>query len=84
MTPSFNGVELTPITIQRTREHFADLYRAVIRDILSGETRVNDVERAVAYYENAANDILSTERFSVTFLQRAHWLQTGECVALLP
>lgn len=82
--PRFAGVELTPETIQRTREHFADIGRDCIREAQDGTTRVNDLAGYVAWREQAIEDVLTTTRFSLTFLQRAHYLQTGESVALLP
>lgn len=84
--PRFNGVELTPETILRTRHHFADISRQCIEAARSGEDRVNDLPGYIAWREAAIADIMdeSDTRFSVTFLQRAHYLQTGESVALLP
>jgi hypothetical protein len=82
--PRFANVELTPETIQRTREHFRDIHLACIRDAEDGTTRVNDLPGYVSWQQAAIADVMNTERFSVTFLQRAHWLQTGECIALLP
>lgn len=81
---SFAGVNLTDETIQRTREHFIDIHRRCIEEAQSGQTRVNDLASYVAWQEDCIADMADKEQFSVTFLQRAHWLQTGECVALLP
>lgn len=80
----FAGVELTLETIQRTRKHFADIYRACIREAEDGTTRVNNLESYRTWREDAIAEVMTTERFTVTFLQRAHWLQTGESIALLP
>jgi hypothetical protein len=83
--PRFNGVELTPETIALTRQHFADIHRACIREAEAGEVRVNDLASYVQWQEACIRSALDeTSRLSVTFLQRAYWLQTGDCPALLP
>ena len=81
--PRFAGVALTPETIALTREHFADISRRCIADATEGRQHVNDLDSYVAWQESAIRDVMTCERFSLTFLQRAHWIQTGECVALL-
>lgn len=82
--PRFAGVELTAETIQRTREHFADISRRCIEGARSGEMRVNDLPRYIAWQEQCIADSLAGKSdHTFTFLQRAHYLQTGECVPLL-
>lgn len=82
--PKFAGVELTPETIQRTREHFADIGRACIADARNGTTRVNDLESYIAWREQGiADDLAGKHDGTFAFLQRAYALQTGECLPLL-
>lgn len=79
-----NGVELTPETIQATRQWFADNARACIEEMESGAVRVNDPESYRAWCEERARDALAgaSDR-SLTFIQRAYYIQTGECVPML-
>jgi hypothetical protein len=82
--PRFNGVELSAATIDRTRSHFADIGRRCIAEARDGTTRVNDLARYVAWREaGIADDLAGRNDHSFTFLQRAHWIQTGDCVLLL-
>lgn len=79
-----NGVEITPETILATREHFAQISRDCIAEVQSGRTRVNDLASYVAWREQAIDDSLAGKGdHTLTFMQRALWLQTGECPALL-
>lgn len=82
---AFNNTQLTAETIQSTRQHFADIEQGCIDEVLSGAVRVNNPEsyinRCKASKEKYLTGVL---QISVTFLQRAYWLQTGEMIALLP
>ena len=81
----FNGVELTQETILATRQWFADNAMACIAEVESGAVKVNDPEKYFAWRkESAANSLAGKNDHTFTFMQRAHYLQTGECVALLP
>lgn len=81
----FAGVELTEETIQKTRKWFADNAQGCIDEVRSGKVKVNDPEAYYAWREESINDALAGRNdHTVTFLQRAHFIQTGECVALLP
>lgn len=81
--PRFNGVELTAETIERTRAHFVDIYQRCIEEARDGTTRVNDLESYVAWQLDCISEMESGKGdHSFTFLQRAHWLQTGESVPL--
>ena len=83
MNPRFAGVELTPETIQATREHFVQIYRDCMAE--AREKGVLDMDRYIAWREKAIEDTLAGRHdHSLTFLQRAHSIQTGECIALLP
>ena len=90
----FNGVEITQETILRTRQHFAELchscivsaveYGSTSKDQLQeGKFFVNDLAGYIADRQAVALDFIEGKNDnSFTFWQRAHWLQTGECVAL--
>lgn len=90
----FNGVEITQETIIRTRQHFADnctlcaasavAYDSIPRDQLpEGKFFVNDLISYRRRENQKALDFIEGKNDnSFTFWQRAHWLQTGECVAL--
>lgn len=79
-----NKVEITDETIEKTRQHFIDIHRACIADAISGETRVNDLQKYIHCKEDR---IFALEQglsdYSLTFAQAALWIQTGECVAIL-
>lgn len=80
----FANVEIANETIQRTRKHFADIARDCITDAGSGVTFVNDLESYKAWQMSVLDDALTGKMdHTFTFLQRAHWLQTGECLPLL-
>lgn len=78
-------VVLTPETIDATWKSYADLERACAAGAKSGEFRVNDLDaylkdceaRAVAYDAHEG-------RMSLSFIQRAYFIQTGVSVPLLP
>lgn len=90
----FNGVEITQEIIVRTRQHFADNctlcaasaieYGSIPKDQLQeGKFFVNDLAGYIADRQAVALDFIEGKNDnSFTFWQRAHWLQTGECVAL--
>lgn len=90
----FNGVEITQETIVRTRRYFADNctlcaasaveYDSIPKDQLQeGKFFVNDLAGYIADRQAVALDFIEGKNDnSFTFWQRAHWLQTGECVAL--
>jgi hypothetical protein len=88
----FSGVELTAESIKAAHEWYADNARACIAEVKSGAVRVNDDaayfawrESDAATHDAHANGTASAEyRYSFAFLQRAHTIQTGECIALLP
>jgi hypothetical protein len=76
---------LTPETIRATRQWFADNAHACITEAQSGAVRVNDLTAYIAWREESAAAALRGDYdHSLTFRQRATYLQTGECPALLP
>lgn len=77
--------QITPETLQQTRQSFADGALACIAEVESGQVRVNDPAQYFAWCRQRHDDALSGQYdHTLTFLQRAHYLQTGECRALLP
>ncbi|MCG7348846.1 hypothetical protein [Sphingomonas sp. ACRSK] len=84
-------VTLTIETIAATRAWFIENEKACIAEareyVATGGksgTRVNNLDRYVAWCEDSIARIESGEGDrSVTFIQRAVALQTGECVPLL-
>lgn len=82
----YNGVELTPETIQATRQWFADNAQACIDEAESGAVRVNDLDDYREWQRRNAREALAGEwDHSFAFRQRAYWIQTGDDgPALLP
>lgn len=81
----FNDTEITQETIQRTRQHFADIAQGCINEAISGEVKVSNLQSYIEWQQGSIEYTLSGKNdFTFTFMQRAYWLQTGECVALLP
>jgi hypothetical protein len=79
----FAGVELTSASIRAAADYFIRLSLECIRDAETFKHPVNDLneyrrEQLAIMYELAENP-----RISFTLLQRAHFIQTGEEVALL-
>lgn len=81
----FNNVEITEQTMRSTRQHFAANALACIEEVKNGYVKVNDRESYFAWCMQRHDDALAGKNdHTFTFLQRAYYLQTGECVALLP
>ncbi|WP_124115428.1 hypothetical protein [Paenibacillus xylanexedens] len=81
----FNGLELTEESIQKTRQLFADISLACIEEVECGKVRVNDPESYFAWRKEEAKEVMEGKAdHTLTFLQRAYYVQTGESVALLP
>lgn len=82
---NFAGVEITQDTIIATRAAFVAIYHACIDEAISGVVRVNDLGEYIAW---RLDSIAAMERgesdHTFTFAQRAHSIQTGECVPFLP
>jgi hypothetical protein len=84
-TLRFNGTELTKETIQETLKWFYDNALGCIEEVKSGKVKVNDPESYFKWRTEQANEYKEGNiDISVTFLQRAYYIQTGESVALLP
>lgn len=91
MDMTVNNIRITDETIQRTRYHFAELRIASARQYYGagklGE-QLGKTESELAYYR--ARDwarlkagLRGDSDHTLTFMQRALWLQTGDCPAML-
>lgn len=81
----FNNTLITEETKVKTDKHFADIYQRAIDNVNEGEFKVNDIERYIRGCKvNIEISLNGDDRNSFTYWQRAYWIQTGECVALLP
>ena len=84
----FNGVEITQESIIACRQWFIDNQQACIEGALDGTLGLAshvDVALYVADCKVRQRDyLLGGIDYTFTFMQRAHYMQTGECVALLP
>lgn len=80
--PMFAGVEITERVMQLTREHFIQIYLDAIAE--ANLDKPDDPDRLINYYLDQIELINSGEsERTFTFLQRAHWIQTGQMVPLL-
>lgn len=77
--------QLSNESVIATRQWFADNAKACIDEALSSDIRVNDLESYIEWQrELATAAMLGYHDHTFTFRQRAWFIQTGECVALLP
>jgi hypothetical protein len=68
----------------RTREWFIENARGCIEDAVSGRVAVSDLGEYVRWQEDAIEGTRRGESdHTFAFLQRAHFIKTGECVPLL-
>ncbi len=78
-------MNLTPETIQQTRQWYADNAMACIAEVQEGRVRVNNPESYFARcLQDRADAMAGKFDHSFAFRQRAHYFQTGECVPILP
>lgn len=79
-----NGIEITEATILATRQHYVDIDRLCIAHALSGQMRVNDLSKYIIWKEKHIADMIEGKSdYTLTFVQCALWIQTGECIAIL-
>jgi len=79
-----NGIEITQATIQATREWFAQNARDCIDAAQSGRIHVNDLSRYVTQQMYRRDGALAGHiDHTLTFIQRALYIQTGVSVPLL-
>ena len=75
---------LTTESIQAAREWFATNALACIHEASTGKVRVNDLPKYISECTQLHEDALVGKLdHTFTFWQRAHFIQTGECVPLL-
>lgn len=78
-------MNITPESMQAAREWFAANALACIAEVSSGAVRVNDPESYFAWRMQQHDDALAgKDDHTFTMRQMAWYIQTGECVALLP
>ena len=85
MSLKFNNVIITNDTILKTRKYYIDLANKCINAALNGSMFVNDIQEYIAQQKSYILGFQSDKYdYSISFLQRAYYIQTGECIALLP
>ena len=78
-------MNITKETIIKTRQWFIDNTQGCIDEAMSGQVRVNDLNSYVESMLKRMDDIEAGGwDHTFTFQQRAVYIQTGECHALLP
>lgn len=74
--------------MQRTRENFFDNAKACITEVKNGRVKLPSHTFLGDYFdecEKRGQAALNGEYdHTLTFLQHAHWIQTGDMIALLP
>lgn len=81
----FNNTVITKESIDKARRFFINNLQAQMEDIRTGKVKVNNKERHLQWLIDSEIDCEAgayDNRF--TMLQRAYYIQTGDCVALLP
>lgn len=81
----FNGEKLTKENILKTEQWFINNAQGCIDEVLSGEVRVNNIDSYVSREKERIEIYRNkTYKISLTFLQKAYYIQTGKSIALLP
>ncbi len=85
---TFNGVEITKESILACRQWFIDNQQDCIEGALDGTLGLANHVNVSEYVEQCKikqqEYLIGGIDHTFTFIQRAHYIQTGECVALLP
>jgi hypothetical protein len=77
-------VILTAETITATRRSIADNCKACIDEAKSGKVRVNDLPSYIVQKRHeAAGSLVGKHDHCLSFLQKAVYIQTNECVPLM-
>ena len=77
--------KITNETILETRQWYHDNAMGCIAEVKSGEVKVNDPEKYFEDCNRRAKEYLDGKwDHTLAFIQRAHYIQTGECHAILP
>lgn len=75
----------TEETIMKTRQWFHDSSLICIEEVKSGKFKVNNPEKYFAErLQNAKDSLAGKHDHTLTFRQRAHFIQTGEFPPILP
>lgn len=75
----------TETTIQMTRQWFYENKKECLKEALSGEVRVNDIEDYKTQCETYMADVMSGKYDRCfSFLQKCEYIQTGKCTPFLP
>lgn len=81
----FNGEKLNEESVKKAIQFFADNCQGMIDEVKNGTVKVNDPEGYIKYCEKQKQKWLNGDfKISLTFLQHAYYIQTGESIALLP
>lgn len=81
----FAGTKITQESILKAREWFADNCDDCIAEAVNGDVFVNDLQSYIIWREKEKAEVLAGKHdHTFTFMQKAHYIQTGESVALLP
>lgn len=81
----FNGLELTDDAIIAARQHFAGIHDECASGAKGGLFSVYNLDEYVVEQGRLKEQSLNGDfDHTFTFLQMAHYFQTGNCVALLP
>ena len=81
----FNRIEITQESINLARLDFAGIYERCIQGAMDGTMFVNDLEGYILNQEACISEVMQGDYdHSLTFMQRAYYLQEGEMLALLP
>ena len=79
-----NGIEITNETVIATRAYYIDNCEKCIVGAINGDFRVNDLDKYIKWQRQCIVRTTNGENdHTLTFLQHALWLQTGETVAIL-
>lgn len=70
--------------VLKARRWFYMNHLNCVKGAISGEYKVNDLPSYVQWQKKSAIDVITGKSNSLTLLQKAWYIQTGECVALLP
>lgn len=76
---------LTSETIKATQQWYAENAQACINEAISGQVKVNDLDKYVQDQKLSMAEYLNgTWDHTLAFQQRATFIQTGECRPILP
>lgn len=77
------NVLLTDETIRLTKQSFIENDYKCLESAILKEFNVNDLPSYILWIKSMIEDMRNCTRYSFTFIQRAYFIQSGECVGLL-